>query len=91
MNDDQVHRAIDEMERSLRVDDPALLGRLRALQRRQALDVVAVFSLLVAASVLLGVGLLRSSAIVWCAGLGAYLASFAVDRWHKRYLRGTHR
>ena len=87
MNDDQVSRALDEIERSLCQDDPALERRLRAFRRAEIGTVLTVALLLVSGAVLLTVGLATLSWMAWGAGLIALLTSVLVDEHHKHALR----
>jgi hypothetical protein len=87
MTDDQVRRAIDEIEQALRHDDPAFVRRVRAVRRAEVGSVVAVVLLLIAGAVLLTVGLATLSWVAWAAGLVALLGSVLVDEHHKHALR----
>ncbi|HEY3142106.1 MAG TPA: DUF3040 domain-containing protein [Acidimicrobiales bacterium] len=87
MNDDQVRRTIEELEGSLACDDPALLKRFRALRRADIVNVLSVFALIAAGTVLLTVGLATRSWPLWTVGVAAFLTSFVVDEHHKRTLR----
>jgi hypothetical protein len=87
MDDDQVTRTLDEIERALRQDDPALLQRVSHLQRQELATFLAVVSLLAAGAVLLTVGLATLSWPVWGAGLGTLVASVLVDEYHKHSLK----
>jgi len=89
MDDDQVSRAIEELEVALLHDDPGLAGRVRALHRADVGTAVAVFALLAAATVLLTVGVATTSWPVWVAGMVAFLASFVIDAHHKHALERT--
>jgi Protein of unknown function (DUF3040) len=101
MNDDQVSRRIEELERALAqdaiekvehdlaCDDPAFTKRFRALHRAEIATVLTVFVLLAAGAVLLTVGFATRSWPTWIAGVLAFLASFAVDEHHKHALRRT--
>ena len=84
MNDDNVTRAINEVERVLANDDPAFVQRVRHLQRSEDVNVLSVFVLLAAGAVLLTVGLATLSWHAFAAGLFALVASVLVDRRHKR-------
>jgi Protein of unknown function (DUF3040) len=88
MDNDQLVRKIDELERALRRDDPSLSKRLNQLQRRDKWNDVAVFSLLTLSAVLLATALATLSPAAGGAGVVAYLASFLVDRRHQRQLTG---
>jgi hypothetical protein len=87
MNDDQVSRALDEIERSLCQDDPAFERRLRAVRRAEIGTVLTVALLLVSGAVLLTVGLATLSWMAWGGGLVALLTSVLVDEHHKHALR----
>lgn len=101
MNDDQVSRRIEELERALTHgtieeveqgvahDDPAFTKRFRALHRAEIATVVTVFVLLALGTMLLAVGLATFSWPTWIAGVLSFVASFAVDEHHKRTLRRT--
>jgi Protein of unknown function (DUF3040) len=99
MNDDQVSRTIEELERALRRgeveaigeverglarEDPAFVRRFRGLCRAEAAMAIAVFGLLAAGAVLLTVGLATVSWPSWVAGVAAFLASFGVNHHHDR-------
>lgn len=99
MNEDQVRRAIEELERGLTQeaieevehglahDDPAFVKRTRALRRAEIRSVLTVFLLLAVGALLLTVGVATFSWIAWSAGLLAFLASFVVNECHKHFLR----
>lgn len=99
MDDDQVRRAIEELERGLTQaaideaeqalahDDPALVKRTRAFYRAEVRTALAVFLLLATGAVLLTVGVSTLSWPAWVAGLVAFLASFAANEHHKHVLR----
>ena len=57
MNDDQVSRQVEEIERGLVHDDPAFVHRLGALQRAETGTTATVFVLLASSVVLLTIGL----------------------------------
>jgi hypothetical protein len=101
MDEDQVSRTIDELERSLRDgeieaigeveralarDDPAFVRRFHGMCRAETAMVLAVFLLLATGTVLLTVGLATVSWPTWVAGVGAFLASFGVNHRHDRLL-----
>jgi hypothetical protein len=88
MDNDQLVRKIDELERALRRDDPSLSKRLNQLQRRDKWNDVAVFSLLTLSAVLLATAVATRSPAAGGAGVVAYLASFLVDQRHQRQLTG---
>jgi hypothetical protein len=87
MKDDQVSRAIEEIEVGLAHDDPAFVRRVRALRRAEIGTVITVFLLLAAGTVLLTVGVATASSIAWGAGLLSFLASFVIDGHHKHALQ----
>lgn len=91
MKNDQLVREIDEIERTLVQDDPALEKRFRKLQHANTRNDVAVFSLLTISAVLLAVALATLSLAASCVGVGAYIASFLVDNRHERTLRRPRR
>ena len=84
MNDEQIGRAIDELERALVVDDPGFVQRIRHVQRRETVHVVAVFVLLGAGMVLLTAGLASTAVVPWALGLASLLFAVVVDEVHKR-------
>jgi hypothetical protein len=87
MSDDQVSRTIDEIARALRSEDPALVSRFNASQRAEVATAITVVALLASGAVLLTLGLATLSWAAWFGGVGALLASVAVDERHKRVLR----
>lgn len=80
-------RAIDALEQRLRRDDPLLVDRFHDLERRDRRTTLAVFALLAASVVLLALALATVSPVAGGAGVATYLASFAVDRRHRKMLR----
>lgn len=80
MDDEHVNRQIDEIERHLRIEDPALVRRVAQRRRREAAQAIAVFTLLASSAVLLTAGLANLSPVVYCAGVAAFLAAFLADR-----------
>jgi urea transporter len=84
MNDDQVSRRVEEIERGLVHDDPAFVQRLSALQRAETGTIVTVFLLLAGSVVLLTIGLATLSLPAWVAGCLAFVMSVTVDEHHKR-------
>ena len=88
MDDDQVVRKIDELERALRRDGPELSKRLNQLQRRDRWNEVTVCSLLTLSAVLLATALATLSPAAGGAGVVAFLASFLVDQRHQRQHTG---
>jgi hypothetical protein len=90
MNNDQLDPQIDEIdeiERVLLRDDPALARRLRKLDQTDMRHDAVVFSLLAASALLLAVGVATLSPAAWLAGACAYFSSFAVDIGHERKLQ----
>jgi hypothetical protein len=85
----QLAREIDELERNLRREDPALVKQFRRLDGARRRNEVTVFSLLAVSAVLLAIALAVRSPVAGLGGVGAYLASFVVDRRHQRTLRRT--
>lgn len=95
MNEDQVRRTIEELERGLTQeaiedveqgladDDPAFVKRAHDFYRAETRTVLAVFLLLALGAVLLTVGVATFSWMAWTAGLLAFLASFLVSERHK--------
>lgn len=88
-DDDHVSRAIEEIERALRAEDPSLVQKFRDVEERLRATDIAVFSLLGASVVLLCVGLATASASPWYMGAAAFGACFVVDHHHKGRRRGT--
>lgn len=80
MDSEHVNRQIDEIERHLRIDDPALARRVEQLRRREAARAIAVFALLASSAVLLAAGLATVSPVVYCAGVATFLVAFVADR-----------
>ncbi len=80
MDSEHVNRQIDEIERQLQIDDPALVRRVEQRCRREAAQAVAVCALLTFSVVLLAVGLADFSPVALCAGAAAFLAAFVADR-----------
>lgn len=91
MDNDQLVRKVDELERALRRDDPSLSKRFEHLQRSDKWNALAVFSLLALSAVLLTTALATLSVAAGCAGVVAYLGSFLVDHRHPRQLTGPSR
>ena len=86
MNNDQLDRQIEELERFLHRDDPSLSKRFRQLERESTRNDVTVFSLLAISAVLLGIGVANLSLVAFCTGAAAFVASFLVDHLHQRKL-----
>jgi hypothetical protein len=84
MNDEQVGRAIDELEHALAIDDPGFVQRIRNVRRRETAHDVTVFVLLAAGVVLLTAGLASTAVVPWALGLASFLLAVAVDEVHKR-------
>jgi hypothetical protein len=80
MDSEQVNRRIDEIERHLRIDDPALVRRAEQQHRRDAAQAIAVFAFLAFSVVLLVAGLVALSPVAYCVGVAAFLAAFVADR-----------
>jgi hypothetical protein len=101
VNEDQVSRRIEELERALvqdtleeveqrlAQDDSAFVQRFRAVHRAEIATVVTVFVLLATGTVLLTVGFATLSWPTWIGGVLSFLAAFAVDEHHKHILRRT--
>jgi hypothetical protein len=87
MNTNQLAQQIDEVERALEQQDPALAKRFEKLQRADTRNDVAVFSLLAVSVVLLGVFWATLSVAAGIGGVAAFLASFLVDTRHQRRLK----
>lgn len=88
MNDDQVRRHIEEIERGLLADDAAFVGRLRGLWRVEIASVALVVVLLFGGAVLLTVGLATFSLPVWSAGLLALVTAIVIDEHRRRSVEG---
>jgi hypothetical protein len=86
MNSDLLTRQFDDIESTLRREDPALARRFKKLQRADTRNDVAVFSLLTISAVLLGAFWATLSVAVGLGGVAAYLASFVVDTRHRQRL-----
>jgi Protein of unknown function (DUF3040) len=84
MTNDDVRRAIGELERGLRDEDPGFLERFHRLPRREAVTSVAIFLLLAVGAVLLAIGLATASLVMWSAGLLALLTAPLLDRRNRR-------
>ncbi len=80
MDSEHIDRQIDEIERQLHIEDPALVRRVEQRCRRDTAQVVVVCALLASSAVLLAVGLADFSPVVFCAGVTAFLAAFVADR-----------
>jgi len=80
MDSEHVNQQIDEIERQLRIDDPAVVRRVELRRRREATHAFAVFALLASSAVFLVVGLATLSPVVYCAGAAAFLAAFLADK-----------
>lgn len=87
MNDEQVGRAIEELEHALAIDDPRFVQRVRNVRRRETAHDVAVFVLLAAGVVLLTAGLASRAVLPWALGLVSFLLAVVVDEVHKRRAR----
>lgn len=87
LSDEGVDRVIDEIERALQADDPALVHQFDAARRADDRNTVVVAGLLVIAVVLLTVGFAAYSWFAWAAGATAFVASTAVDQRFKRRAR----
>lgn len=86
MYNDQVSGTIYDIEQPLRSEDPAFVRRFHATQRAEMATAITVVVLLASGAVLLAVGLATLSWAAWFGGVGALLASVAVDERHKRVL-----
>src|SRR5690606_31132624 len=80
MNDHDVTREFEEIERAARRTDPAFVRRLERQVRRNDQLALAVFALLAVGAVLLTVGLATTSLAVWLGGFAALGASVVADR-----------
>lgn len=79
MNDEHVDRWLTEIERRLRIDDPAFVARVERGRRGETTRAVLVIALM-SSAVLLTVGLATVSPIPYCAGVAAFLAALLVER-----------
>jgi hypothetical protein len=86
VNNNELDRQIDELERFLAREDPSLSEQFNKLERESAQNAVSVFSLLVASVVLLGIGLATMSLVAFGSGVAAFVASFLVDGVYQRSL-----
>lgn len=84
MNDEQVGRVIDDLERTLVVDDPVFVRHFHKVYRCEAINVVVVSSLLAVGAVLLAVGLATAALIPCAIGVAAFVGAVVVDERHKR-------
>ena len=84
ITDDRLGRKVDELEERLRRDDPALAYQFNRLDRAHTRIDVTVFSLLVAAAVLLAIALATTSPVAGFGGIMAYVAAFGVDDHRRR-------
>jgi hypothetical protein len=75
MSNDQVSRALGEIERALESDDPAFMRRVQAMARAEKATAIAVVTFLAGGAVLLAVGLATLSWVAWCAGAISLLAA----------------
>jgi hypothetical protein len=87
VEDDPLHRQVNDLERALWRADPTLMLRVRRLQRLDAAVVVTVFALLAAGSVLLTVGAATSTITAGGAGISAMAGACLINRRHQRTLR----
>lgn len=79
LDDEEVNLAIAEIERGLYDDDPIAVRRMRRTRHLFVARVAAVVGALIAALVLLTVGLATTSGGMWLAGVVVFLLAFAVD------------
>jgi hypothetical protein len=98
MDDEQVSReiddldrglirdAIDELEGGLESDDPDFMKRMHGLRRAEVTNAIAVIVLLATGAVLLTIGFATLLWPTWIAGGLAFLGSFAVDHHHNHTL-----
>jgi hypothetical protein len=87
MDDEQVSRAVAEMEQALQAEDPGFVRRVDAVRRADNASCVAVFLLLAAGAVLLTVGVATVALVPWTLGLASLVAAVVVDDHHKKALR----
>jgi|RhiMetdeSRZDD1v2_1073273.scaffolds.fasta_scaffold812010_2 Protein of unknown function (DUF3040) len=98
MDDEQVTRrfeeiereliqdAIDEVEQGLEHDDPDLVQRMHRLEHADLANALTVTMLVAVGAVLITVGLATLTWPAWLAGGLAFLASWAVDRHYHHTL-----
>jgi hypothetical protein len=86
-SDETLGQQIDEIERALRREDPALLKRVRRLQRRDTMSALTVFALLAGGAVLVTAGLATTTAAVLGIGVAAMLTAGVIDHCYRRALR----
>lgn len=79
MDDEEVNSAIAEIELGLSADDPSAGRRMRRTRHVFVAKVAAVVGSLIAALILLTVGLAMMSGGIWMAGLVVFLLAFAFD------------
>ena len=79
MDDDEVALAIAEIERGLCDEDPNAARRMRRIHHLFVARFAAVVGALIAAPILLTVGLATASGGTWLAGVVVFLLAFAVD------------
>jgi hypothetical protein len=87
LSDERVDRVIDQIERALQTDAPALVRQFDVARRADDRNTIAVAGLLVIAVVLMTVGFATYSWFAWAAGATAFVASTAVDQRFKRNAR----
>lgn len=75
-----VDQQLLEIERQLRIDDPAYLDRIDRHRRRATVQATTVVALLLSSAVLLAAGLATVSPVAYCAGTAALLAAFPLER-----------
>jgi hypothetical protein len=79
-------RAIRDIELGLVDEDPDFVRRVRRPARTRRTNVIIVFALLVATTLLLAFGLATYSWFALVAGALAFMGAFAVDDHHRRRL-----
>jgi hypothetical protein len=87
MLDDEVRRAIADIERGLRTSDPQFVARFDRLERRRAIMAAAIGALLAASAALLTVGLAMTSPWAWASALLALVGAVVADHYRARLLR----
>jgi Protein of unknown function (DUF3040) len=87
MLDDEVRRAIADIERNVQTSDPQFVARFDGLERRRAIMAAAIGALLAASAALLTVGLAMTSPWAWASGLLALVGAVVVDHYRARLLR----
>ncbi|MPY95275.1 MAG: DUF3040 domain-containing protein [Acidimicrobiia bacterium] len=88
VTNDEVSRAVQNLEHDLEDQDPAFVRGFEKLGRLETATLVLVIVLLAACVVLLAGGLATQSAGLWCLAMLAFAGAFAADHRCKRSLTG---